>query len=70
MHQELAENVLALLDMPRGSRGLATLPESELLQPPVDLSLLRGSLECSPLRHASGSRGPKEDHSESGLALV
>ena len=70
MHQELAEQVIASWDMHDGSRCLASVPEFELLHPPVDLSLLRGSLEGSPLQHASAGRGPKKMHSDIKLGVV
>ena len=70
MDQELAEKVLGSRDVPHGSRGLASLPDSKLLHPPVDLSLLLGSLKSSPLRHVSAGRRQKEDHPESGSGLV
>ena len=70
MDQELAEKVLASRHMPHGSRSLASVPESELQHPRVDLGMLRISLESPLLRHVSAGRGLKESYSESGSGLV
>ena len=70
MDQELATKVLASGDMPHGSRGLASVLESELQHPRVDLGMLGESLESPRLRHASAGKGPKKNYSESGLGLV
>ena len=53
MARGLAEKVVASGDKPHGSSGLASVTESKLQHPRVDLGMLRDSLEHSPLRHAS-----------------
>ena len=69
MDQQWAEEVLASRHMPHGIKGLASLPESELQHPRVDLGMLRESLEGSPLRHTSAGRGPNENYSQSRLGV-
>ena len=49
---------------------VAAVPKSELQQPPIDPSLLRGRLESSPIRHATAGREPRQMHPESGLGSV
>ena len=66
MDQKLAEKLLAARDIPHGSRGLASVPESDLIHPSVDLTLLPEILKSSPLRDGSAGRGPQKKYSESG----
>ena len=49
---------------------VAVVPKSELQQPPIDPSLLRGRLESSPIRHATAGREPRQMHPESGSGSV
>ena len=70
MDQDLAEKVLGYRDMHHGSRGVVSVPKSELLHPPFDINLLRERLRPLPFGMRVHVEGRKKCSHQSGSGVV